>query len=101
MQNTPLNRCFCINDYKKEEDKDEKIERERYVKIAMSSLNHGPLHELDEGVSFLLFDWPLIVVRFLSSWVHVQWGGKSGFAVGNVLCSVVMSAGVLFSERTD
>ena len=42
MQNTPLNRCFCINDYKKEEDKEEKIERERYVKIAMSSLNHGP-----------------------------------------------------------
>ena len=41
MQNTPLNRCFCINDYKKE-DKEEKIERKRYVKKAMSSLNHGP-----------------------------------------------------------
>ena len=56
MQNTPLNRCFCINDYKKEEDKEEKIERERYVKIAMSSLNHGPLHEVEEWVSFLLFE---------------------------------------------
>ena len=101
MQNTPLNRCFCINDYKKEEDKEEKIERERYVKIAMSSLNHGPLHEVEDWVSFLLFEWPLIVVRFLSSWVHVQCVAKSSFAVGIVLCSVVMSAGVLFGERSD
>ena len=40
----------------KRRDKEDKIERESNVKIAMSSLNHGPLHELDEGVSFLLFD---------------------------------------------
>ena len=44
---------------KKKNDKEEKIKRESNVKIAMSSLktlNHKPLHEVEEWVSFLLFE---------------------------------------------